>query len=437
MNNNLNSIISYIKSKGVDQYELFFEEKKKFQFILERGKKDFASQGDIRSLGIRVAIGKKIGFSSTLNIPHYKECVDQAIKIAKLNRSDENFKRFAYDKGKGNSSLGYDKKLLDFSIEDINDLVDNYFKNINNIGKSIKIVAGEYERVISDITIINSEGINVVKKEATNNFYGELLDGKDNVYGGVHASKLPIKPDVATSDLKRLFSMRNKSQPVTKDRQLLLHPEALVDLISYPFMFSVSADNVQLKKSFFTGKLNKILFDKKISIFDDATAKNLLCSRPYDDEGIVSRKNNLVVNGVLKSFLYDTHSAYYENKKSTGNAFRGYNSSPSIHSNNILMKTGNKSEEKIISSIDNGIYVKDFIGAHTMDETTGEFSLGIAEGFVIENGEIKYPVKDVMIGANFYKLLANVEAISNKLIDTNKGYYLPVVLCGDVKVTGK
>ncbi len=437
MSDNLNLIVSYIKSKGVDQYELFYETSDNFEIISERGNKDFVSQGNISGLGIRIAIGKKIGFASTLDSNNYKNCVDQAIKIAKLNNEDPKFVRFAYHKRKGKRGLGYNEKLLDFSLEDINSLIDNYNKSVFDINKDIKIVSAMYKKVVSDVTIINSEGINVLKKEADNVFFNDLMDGKDNIYGAVHSSKLPIKHSKAENDVNRLLSMRNKMQPQTGERSLLLHPEALADLMDQAFMFSINADNVQLGKSFFTNKLNQKVFDKKITIVDNATVKDLTGSRPYDDEGIVSRKNNLIVNGILKGFLYDTHAAYHENKLSTGNAVRGYSSAPSINVSNILMKKGNKSEEKIISSIDNGIYVKDLIGVHTMDSTTGEFSLGVAEGFIIEKGEIKYPVKDIMVGGNLYKLLADVESVGNKLMDTNRGYYLPLVLCCKVKVVGK
>ncbi len=131
--------------------------------------------------------------------------------------------------------------------------------------------------------------------------------------------------------------------------------------------------------------------------------------------------------------MYDSYNAYYVKKKSTSNCVRGYNSTPSICISNLIINKGNSKD--IFKEIKEGVFIRNLIGAHTMDATTGDFSLGIAEGHYVKNGEIE-PIKDAMIAGNFFKLMKDIKVMSNKL-EHNAGYYSPMVLFNDIKVIGK
>ena len=139
----------------------------------------------------------------------------------------------------------------------------------------------------------------------------------------------------------------------------------------------------------------------------------------------------------LKNFLYDTYHANIDKVKSTSSAVRSYSTTPTISTTNMLMNKGKKTEEKILNSIDKCIYVKTLIGAHTVDGTTGDFSLGVMEGHIYEKGEMKYSVKDTMIAGNFYKIMNEIIEIGNRQIHTGGGSYLPIILAGKVKLIGK
>ena len=81
----IEKIESYIKKKGIKEYEIFYESSEKTRMILQRDNIDFLSKGYVDGIGIRVCIDKKLGFSSTIDIKNYEKCVDEAIKISKLN----------------------------------------------------------------------------------------------------------------------------------------------------------------------------------------------------------------------------------------------------------------------------------------------------------------------------------------------------------------
>ncbi|HLC86011.1 MAG TPA: TldD/PmbA family protein [Candidatus Nanoarchaeia archaeon] len=433
----INKIAGYIKSKGTDTYEIFLDSSDNIQVAIQKEKIDFASEGRMEGLGIRVSLGKKLGFSSTLDINNYQKCVDKAIKIAKLNDEDKKFKKFADTKGKLKKNLGCDSKLLHFGMNEIKKFVNEYVKNVKEIDEKISLTSGAFVKNVSFTRIMNSEGLNAEKKTCSNTFWIEMMKEKGNTLGFSYQGRQPLNANKAKEHTERFLSTAKKDTAETKNMKLVIHPEALAELLDEAFSYSINSENVQAGKSILAGKIGKKIFNKGITITDDSTTKGLLCSRPCDDEGIPAKKTVIVSRGVLKNYLYDTYHANAEGKESTSNAVRSYSSLPEITPSNIIMQKGTKNEEKIISSVDKCIYVKQLMGVHVMDTTTGDFSLGIIEGHIYEKGEMKHAVKDTMVAGNLYNMLNNTLALGNKLIHGGRGHYLPLMLCENVKVIGK
>src|SRR3989344_6331800 len=423
--------LKYIKSLKIKDYELFFMDNNSLSILISKNKVDFVSQGKISGLGVRVFINGKLGFSSTTD--NYKRCIDTAIKVAKLSEKDNKFKSFLREKGKGNLKA-YSKKLLNLEIDEAKDYVKNYISLVKDTNPKVNISEGSYNKGVSNISIINSEGLNISILKASNSSSVEMIVNNDiNVAVGRHEIN-PLDYNLGKDDIKRLLNLRNRQHIETKDMELILHPEALADIMNNTFEFAIDGENVNMKKSILHNKLGSVVFDKKINIIDDGITTGLINTTPYDNEGKVTKKNVLVKNGILKSFLYDSYNAYYIKKKSTGNCSRGFTTTPSIAPNNIVINKG--SSKDIIKEVKEGIYVRSLIGTHTMDSTTGDFSLGVMEGHYIKKGEIKNAVKDCMIAGNFFKLMKDIKAMENK-IEHSEGYYMPKILFNKIKVIGK
>ncbi len=178
--------------------------------------------------------------------------------------------------------------------------------------------------------------------------------------------------------------------------------------------------------------------DKKISIVDDGITPSLFCTRPFDNEGSPSRRINVIDKGILKNFLYDNYYSKLARRESTGNAYRSVVTLPKISPNNILIKPGKFRD--IISEADKAIYVRGMLGLHTMNESTGDFSLGVIEGHYVENGQIMYPVKDAMIAGNFFDMMNDISAIGKDVrhsLEVSGGCYLPEMMFDRIRVIGK
>lgn len=165
--------------------------------------------------------------------------------------------------------------------------------------------------------------------------------------------------------------------------------------------------------SFLAGKLGTKLAPDFVTIYDDGRMVGGLGSKPFDGDGLPTRKNTIVDRGTLTSFLLDTYSGRKLGLPSTGNAARSVGDSPGVGPTNFYLVPGTLTPEQIIGSVKDGLYVTELIG-FGINMVTGDYSRGAA-GFWIENGELTYPVEEITIAGNLTDMYATIEQIGNDL----------------------
>jgi PmbA protein len=166
--------------------------------------------------------------------------------------------------------------------------------------------------------------------------------------------------------------------------------------------------------SFLAGQLDKPLAPEFVTVYDDGRVVGGLGSRPFDGEGLPTRKTTVVERGVLKSYLLDTYSGRKLGLASTGNASRSVGENPSVGPTNFYLAPGTKTAQDIIKTVKQGLYVTDLIG-FGINMVTGDYSRGAA-GFWIEGGELAYPVEEITIAGNLKDMFAGIEMIGNDLM---------------------
>ena len=162
--------------------------------------------------------------------------------------------------------------------------------------------------------------------------------------------------------------------------------------------------------SFLAGKLGLAVASPEVTIVDDPLLRGGLGSRPFDGEGLPSRRNVLVQNGRLATYLLDTYSARKLGLRSTGSAARFGGATTT----NLWLEPGKRTPEEIIASTPRGLYVTELIGSG-FNAVTGDYSRGAA-GVWIENGELTHPVEEITIAGNLGAMLRDVDAIGNDLL---------------------
>jgi PmbA protein len=206
---------------------------------------------------------------------------------------------------------------------------------------------------------------------------------------------------------------------------------AMVRLIAPSFF----AHNVQRGKSLLKGTLGEKLLSPLVTIVDDGLMPNGIGTFPFDAEGIPKRRTLMVRDGVIESWLYDGARAVRDKVSSTGNSVReGLGRQPEIGVGNCFLKPGSSSLESLLKQMDRGFYVTDLLGTHTANTISGAFSLG-AEGFLVEGGAIRDPVRGVTIAGNVHDLFKHIDAVGSDLRFFGS-YGAPSMLAGELMLGG-
>ncbi len=177
---------------------------------------------------------------------------------------------------------------------------------------------------------------------------------------------------------------------------------------------AVSGYSLYKGASFLAGQLDKSLAPEYVTVYDDGRVVGGLGSRPFDGEGLPTRKTTVVERGILKSYLLDTYSGRKLGLASTGNASRSVGENPSVGPTNFYLAPGTKTAQDIIKTVKEGLYVTDLIG-FGINMVTGDYSRGAA-GFWIEGGELAYPVEEITIAGNLRDMFSGIEMIGSDLV---------------------
>ena len=195
------------------------------------------------------------------------------------------------------------------------------------------------------------------------------------------------------------------------------------------------ADFNRKGQSIFSDKMGTRVCAQGINIVDDATIKGNRGSLNFDDEGVPGQRTMMVEDGILTSYLHDRISARFFGVAPTGNGRRDtFRSSPIPRMRATYMESGNASPESIIASVPNGIYVDEFSNGQVRIGE-GDFTFYVKSGFIIENGKLTKPVKDINVTGNGPQALQDIVAVGNDCrIDDSawicgKGQSVPVS-CG-------
>jgi len=175
------------------------------------------------------------------------------------------------------------------------------------------------------------------------------------------------------------------------------------------------ADFNRKGQSIFSDKMGKQVCPKGINVVDDGTVMYNRGSGNYDDEGVPGQKTYMIEDGVLTSYLHDRISAAWYGVESTGNGRREnfrYNPIPRMRA--TYMESGTADPEGIIASVKNGIHVDEFSNGQ-VKIGEGDFTFYVKSGWLIENGRLTAPVKDINVIGNGPQALADIVAVGNDL----------------------
>jgi TldD protein len=167
--------------------------------------------------------------------------------------------------------------------------------------------------------------------------------------------------------------------------------------------------------SAFSGRIGERVAAPGVTVVDDGTLARRRGSLNVDDEGHATRRNVLIEDGVLKSYMQDSLNARLMKVPPTGNGRReSYAHIPMPRMTNTYMLNGDKPRAEIIASVRSGLYAVNF-GGGQVDITSGKFVFSASEAYVIENGRLGHPVKGATLIGNGPDALTRVALIGNDM----------------------
>jgi PmbA protein len=194
----------------------------------------------------------------------------------------------------------------------------------------------------------------------------------------------------------------------------------------------MSGGAVWRRSSYLAGREGTAIAAPIVEIVDDPLLRRGPGSRPFDGEGLASRTNVLVSEGLLRTFLCDVYAARKLGRRSTGSAARGIGGSPHVGISNLILRPG-RTPAAELERIERGLYVTDLMG-FGFNAVTGDYSQG-AGGFWIERGERAFPVSEITVSANFDELWKRIDALGDDL-DTRSSVQCPSFRVSEMMIAG-
>jgi PmbA protein len=195
----------------------------------------------------------------------------------------------------------------------------------------------------------------------------------------------------------------------------------------------IMGSSIWRKSSYLIGREGTRIASDLVTVVDDPLIPRAPGSRPFDGEGLASRKNVVVEKGILKMYLCDSYSARKLSRESTGSASRGGSAGVGAGTTNFILSPGTDSKDAIVKGTKRGLYVTEMMG-FGFNAVTGDFSRG-ASGFWIENGELAFPVSEVTISLNVDDLWQRLDALGSDL-DLRTSTAAPTIRIGKMTIAG-
>jgi len=305
-----------------------------------------------------------------------------------------------------------------------------------------KVEAARYGDVIGQVAIASSNGISGDYSLTQAYCYAVALAGRDGesqmayaVDSGRCLDDLRIDP-VAAEAAERAVRLLGASKPKTRTVPVLFDRQVAPSLIGV-LLSGLSAEEVQKGRSLFADKLGERVGAPGLRLVDDGRLLDGPGAAPFDGEGVPTRRNVLIDNGVLSGFLHNTATAARGGATSTGNASRGsFKTTPAVSAHNVFFQPGDKDQAALLAQAGEGLLVQEVSGVHSgANPITGDFSVGVS-GLWFRGGELAEPVREATVAAHLLDILTGIVAVGSDLRFTTGSIGGSSLLIGQMTVAG-
>lgn len=410
----LADLVAKAKRAGADGADALFVEGVSVSHARRLGKLEKLERAEGHDLGLRVFVGKRqaVVSSNDRSAKALEGLVERAIAMAKAGLEDPY------------CGLA-DPADIARTLPEL-DLLDP----VEPSAETLMARAGAAEEAALAVKgVTNSEGAEAgwsssrVALAASNGFVAEYARSSHSVSASViagegtsmerdydwssalHGADLDDPAKIGRGAGERAVKRLNPRKLETCKLPILLDPRVSGSLVRH-LATAINGASIARGTSYLKTKMGQAVFGPGITIVDDPFRKRGLASKPVDGEGLAPARRNIIDKGTLTTWILDLRSARQLGLKSTGHAARGTTSPPSPSATNLFMEAGPISRAAMIKDVKRGLYVTEFIGMG-VNGVTGDYSRGAA-GYMIEDGELTYPVSEITVAGNLLEMFKNV-----------------------------
>ena len=423
--------VDQAKKMGADSAEAFISDSQEVQINVSNRQVEQVNALHDAGIGIRILKDQKMisGSSNDLAKDSVKELISDLMQKVPFHTPDEfniipgkEIGLLSKDWATYTDLLSYDPKIVEVPIQEkIKRATSLEVAGLDYSPKVIGSMFALYQDNTIYFYLANSTGISgwFPFSYCGGAAYLSAAEGKDRQSGSYTSIKVKYDDfnpeEVGRKAADNAVRMLGAKSIESCEIPMVISPEVGSQILGY-IVRMLSADQVQKGKSLFAKKLETKVAADILNLIDDGKLKGGISTSPVDREGVPRQTTPLIVNGVLKSYLYDSYTAKKGKVKSTGNrSLRSYRRPSGIGGTNLYLKQGKIKPKTLFSGIDKGFYLKDAIGLHAgINSTSGDFSIPAA-GFMIEKGQITFPIRGISIGGNLFDFLKSVDKISDDL----------------------
>lgn len=426
-----------LAEKVADQVEVFQVSSMRTPVHFEASRLKQVQTKESTSTSLRLIKDGRVGFAQINGSVNPQVLVDMAVETCQFGMPA----RFDFPGLKAYPQVDvFDAQVDEMTVESMVELGEQLIDAIKQHTPDI-VCEASVAKGTASARIINSRGN---QYSYSKSFFGLGLEGvliqdDDMLFVGDSQSSchplLDFKP-LAEEVIMQLELAKKNVSISTKSMPVIFKPHGVASSLIAPLVAAFNGKLVLDGASPLKDKQGKQIFDKRLSLWDDATLSYQTASYPCDDEGIPGQRTPLVEQGVVSQFLYDLQTAALAGTQSTGNGGR-QGGLPAPSPSSLVIGEGDVSFRDMVKDIKEGLIIEQLMGAEQGNILNGDFSGNVLLGFKVEKGEITGRVKDTMVFGNVYQILNQLEALGQEARWVGGLLRTPCLYCPGLSVATK